>query len=525
MNPKSLAHDLLALREHDPTWLLAGSLKGLEKESLRVSKEGTIAQTSHPHALGSALTHPLVTTDYSEAQLELITEPHTTPMALMVQLDELHRWVYQNLEHHEILWATSMPCLLKGEASVRIGEYGTSNAGIMKTVYRRGLGYRYGRIMQAISGVHYNYSLPQAYWTWRQARSGELSDPVAYRSEGYFGTLRNLQRIGWLVPYLFGASPAICESFLDGKPTTLEYFGYGTYYESFATSLRLGDIGYQNTKEGRVGVRVSYDTLEDYTASLERAISQPSAAYEQIGVCVDGEWRQLNANLLQIENEYYSSVRAKVPLQRLEKPVRALRTRGVQYIELRSVDVNAFEPLGISIEQLYFLETLALYATLVESPAIGDLELRMINNNFFLVAHSGRDPDLALSRPHGKNRLRDWAEELLSDMAEVAAVLDMAYRTDLYSTVVARQLPKVHDAGLLPSTRMLEIMRSREESFFEFALGQSRLHARYFLARPLGAGKQAHFAQEAARSRQLQADLEAMPQAPFGEFLASYFAQ
>ncbi|MGF1548608.1 MAG: glutamate--cysteine ligase [Thiotrichales bacterium] len=525
MNPQSFAQDLLALREHDPTGLLAGSLKGLEKESLRVTQGGTISPTAHPAALGSALTHPLITTDYSEAQLELITEPHTTPMAVMVQLDELHRWVYQNLEHQEILWATSMPCLLQGEASVRIGEYGHSNAGLMKTVYRRGLGHRYGRIMQAISGVHYNYSLPQDYWRWRQNRAGDVRDPVAYRSDGYMGTLRNLQRIGWLVPYLFGASPAICESFLDGKSTTLEYFGNGTYYESFATSLRLGDIGYQNTKEGRVGVRVSYDSLDDYIASLDWAISQPCAAYQDMGVCVEGDWRQLNANLLQIENEYYSSVRAKVPLQRLEKPVRALRARGVQYIELRSVDVNAFEPLGISIEQLYFLETLALYATVLESPKIEALEREMINNNFFLVAHSGRDHDLVLSRPHGKDRLRDWAEELLSDLSEVAAVLDQAYRTDLYSTVVARQLPKVHDANLLPSARMLELMRERQESFFEFALSQSRLHARYFNARPLSAAKQERFAQDALRSRQLQADLEAMPQARFDEFLAAYFAQ
>ncbi len=519
------AKELAALREHDPAWLLAGSLKGLEKESLRVSKEGVIAQTPHPRGLGSALTHPLITTDYSEAQLELITEPHTTPAAMMTQLDQLHRWVYQNLENQEILWATSMPCMLQGEASVRIGEYGSSNAGFMKTVYRRGLGYRYGRIMQAISGVHFNYSLPDNYWTWRQARAGDQGDLNAFRSDAYMGTLRNLQRTGWLVPYLFGASPAICESFLDGKSTTLEYFGRGTYYEPFATSLRLGDIGYQNSKEGRRGVHILYDSLDSYAESLESAIQTPCPEYAKIGVFVGGEWRQLNANLLQIENEYYSSVRAKTPLQGLEKPVRALRRRGVKYIELRSVDVNAFDPLGVSVEQLYFLEVLTLHAALSESPRIDETELKMINNNFFLVAHCGRDPSLSLSRPRGKDRLRDWAEELLGELAEVAAVLDEAYFTDLYSTVVVKQLRKVYDPQLLPSSRMLELMRAREQSFFEFALSQSRMHARYFAARPLKAERQAQFAAEAARSLERQAELEAQPQEPFGEFLARYFAQ
>jgi len=322
---------------------------GLEKESLRVAVNGGIAQTAHPAALGSALTHPSITTDYSEALLEFVTPPFHHFCDTLGFLDDTHRYVYSQLDN-EILWASSMPCVVEGDASIPIAQYGSSNAGLMKTAYRRGLGHRYGRMMQAIAGVHFNYSYPEAFWEMLQTVVGNQEDLQTFISESYIGMVRNLQRYGWLVPYLFGASPAICASFLGASPTSLKKWREFSYYAPYATSLRMGDIGYQNDKEGEAGIRVNYNSLQGYVDSLQTAISTPYPEYAEIEMVRDGEWQQLNSNTLQIENEYYSSVRPKQILQGEEKPSLALARRGVAYLELRSLDVNAYEPLGISEE-------------------------------------------------------------------------------------------------------------------------------------------------------------------------------
>ncbi len=511
------------LRGQVPAEIIRESLIGIEKESLRVSLDGHIAQTPHPTGLGSALTHPHVTTDYAEAQLELITSPQRSIKMVLKQLDDLHRWVYANLEH-EFLWVTSMPCIIDGEESVRIAQYGDSNLGKMKTVYRRGLGYRYGKLMQVISGVHFNYSLPDTFWqAWRD-HLGSDEPLIWFRSEQYMAMLRNLQRMGWLIPYLFGASPAVCESFLNHQPTTLEYLGRNTYYEPFATSLRLGDIGYQNSKEGMTGVLINYDNLKRYIGSLENATETPCPQYAQIGVEVDGEYRQLNDHQLQIENEYYSSVRPKTVLKSLEKPVRAMESRGIDYVELRSVDVNAFDPLGISESQLYFLEAFMILAVLQPSPPIQTSERFMIDNNINLAAHWGRDPELILGRPEGNTTLRDWASQILHQLEPVCDWLDQNLPGAPYTTAWREQCAKIEHPELIPSTQIIEQLRQNKESFFEFAKRQSQQTADYFRTRPLDPDQQQRFAAEARRSRERQSQLEQADRQPFAKFLETYFA-
>lgn len=513
------------MRDAGAPALLRDSRIGIEKESLRVSQSGVIAQTQHPSAFGAALTHPHVTTDYGEALTELITRPHRSISDVMQELDELHRWIYSHLGD-EIFWATSMPCILRGEESIRIAEYGPSNLGMMKTVYRRGLGYRYGLMMQVIAGVHFNYSFSEELWQCLYDASDRSQRFQGFRSESYMAMLRNLKCFGWLVPYLFGASPAICESFLKGSPTTLEYFGHGTYFESFATSLRLGDIGYQNRREEETGVDIDFSSLPGYVATLEKAIETSFPRYEAIGVNENGYWKQLNTNLLQIENEYYCTVRPKVVLNGLEKPVRALASRGVEYLELRSIDLNAFDPLGVNEQQLYFLEALMVYA-LLQPPIPLDRETeRMVENNLLLVAHNGRDRDLTLMRRDGKIRLRDWANRILYDMQEICTWLDENSPTGRdYSLALKQQQDKVAGLVEIPSTQMLQIMRDNHESFFDFAMRQSKQVARHFRERPLSKVKQAHYDALAAQSKEKFEQINAEPQIPFEEFLRRYFSQ
>lgn len=503
---------------------LAGGLIGLEKESLRVAPDGSIAQTPHPAVLGAALTHPWITTDYSEALLEFITPPFSDSLEALRFLRDTQQFVYHQLGE-EFLWATSMPCVVSGESSIPIAQYGNSNAGLMKTVYRRGLGHRYGRMMQVIAGVHFNYSVPEAFWPVYRELEGDRRALPEFISASYFGMIRNLQRYGWLIPYLFGASPAVCASFLGSLETRMPRFDPHTYYEPFATSLRMGDIGYQNSREDKAGVKASYDSLEAYVASLTKAIETPCPEYAKLGVVVDGVYEQLNTNLLQIENEYYSTIRPKQILQPMEKPSLALKRRGVQYVELRSLDVNAFDPLGVNEEQLRFLEIFLLFCLLADSSAVSHEERREIDHNQSAAAHRGRDPELRLIRGGRELHLRDWARDLLADMTGIAEILEAGHPERGYGASLARQMEIALDPDRTPSARMLREMRENGEGFHQFAKRMSRKHQKYFKSLPQDAALNARFEAQARESLETQRELEAAPQRPFEQYLADYFAQ
>ena len=504
--------------------LLRNSLIGVEKETLRVNKQGGIAQTAHPAELGSSLTNPYITTDYSEALTEFITPPFREVREVLDFLRDAQQYVYQCLED-EYLWATSMPCVVAGEESIRIAEYGRSNAGMMKHIYRRGLGYRYGRVMQSIAGVHFNYSFPIEFWEIYAELEGNALPMQDFISESYMALIRNLQRFGWLIPYLFGASPAICKSFLGAEPTSLEEFDENSYYQPYATSLRMGDIGYQNNRENEHGIKACYDSLRGYVDSLSCAIGTPCPEYQKIGVLVDGEYRQLNANILQIENEYYSTIRPKQIPKGNERPTLALSRRGIAYVELRSLDVNAFDPLGINERQLYFLECFLLFCLLHESPVISLDERRAIDDNELRAAHRGREPDLKLNRVHESLTLRDWAGELLEEMQPVCQLLDLGREDQPYCRALQAQQRKVQDPELTPSARMLAEMRDREESFYRFASRMSQIHEHFFRNLPLSEAKQRFFAELAVKSLEDQAALEAADEISFEQYLQRYYAQ
>jgi len=503
---------------------LSQSRIGIEKESLRAAETGGISQTPHPQSLGSPLTNPYITTDFSEAMMELITPPCDSVEQALDFLNDLQVFVYSHLRE-EILWATSMPCVVESGDSIPIAQYGKSNAGMMKTVYRRGLGYRYGRTMQVIAGVHFNYSFSQGFWALYQDIEKDKQQRQTFISNRYMCLVRNMLRYGWLIPYLFGASPAVCKSFLHGKPSLLSTFNENTVFEPYATSLRMGDIGYTNNKESMAGIKANYDSLDAYIESLKCAIETPFDEYEKIGVKVDGEYRQLNANILQIENEYYSTVRPKQVLRDNEKPSNALQQRGIEYVEIRSIDVNAFDPLGINEEQLRFLEIFVLFCLLQESQVLSPDEVNEIDMNLVQVAHMGREPDIGLSCNDESIELKQWASELLAAMQGTAQILDDAHDSMAYTGSLASQLECVLDPARTTSARMLNEMQKNSEGFFHFARRKSLEHYKYFNTLSLAEDRQGHFEQAAAESIAQQHRIEAENNTDFDEFLRQYFAQ
>jgi glutamate--cysteine ligase len=502
--------------------VLQGGAKGIEKESLRVTTDGEISSRPHPAALGSALTHRWITTDFSEALVELVTPPFHHSWETLQFLCDLHQFVYGRIDD-EMLWATSMPCAVRDDASIPIATYGSSNSGRMKHVYRRGLSYRYGRVMQAISGVHFNYSLPESFWPVYRAVECAGNGERDFRNNAHFDLLRNYRRFGWIVLYLFGASPAICKSFLRGRATSLDEWDPWTVYGPWSTTLRMSDVGYRNANQA--GVHVCNNSLEAYVAGLDRAIRTPFAPYEEIGVKADGEWRQLNSNILQIENEYYGFIRPKQPTRSGERPTRALTSRGVAYVEVRSLDVSPLDPVGVSQNEMRFLEAFLLFCLLTESPPMDDAEAGACDANHVLVALRGREPGLALTISGRTLAVADWGREIIGQLQPICELLDTDQTECSYQASLQLQMDKMLDSSATPSARLIEAMGERETSFFEFARDLSRRYRTYFLELPpMPPERLCSFQEEAEESHRRQEKIETADDITFDEFLRRYYA-
>jgi glutamate--cysteine ligase len=502
--------------------VLRGGRKGVEKESLRVTPAGDIAQTPHPAALGAPLTNDNITTDFSESLIELVTPPFQQTWELLQYLCDVHQFVYRHL-NDEMLWSTSMPCALQGEQSIPLAQFGSSNVGRMKTVYRNGLGLRYGRIMQAISGVHFNYSFSSYLWDVLEHVNESKQIRQDFISDQYFGVLRNYRRYGWLVPYLFGTSPAVSTSFFAGRDHSLPLLDAETAYEPHATSLRMSDIGYRNKNQATVSVSVN--SLDEYVRDLSRAIGTPYPPYEKIGVKVDGQYLQLNANVLQIENEYYSYIRPKRIARSGERPTKALRRAGVEYVEVRALDVSAFDPVGVNQNKLRFLEAFLALCLLRDSEPISRGEQEALDANHLVVARRGREPGLLLNRDGRDYPMREWARELLDSMQGLCEMLDHGEPQHPYRAALEQQRAKIEEVERTPSARLLAEMRQSGESFFQLALRMSKLHKDYFLGLyPPNERRLAEFAAAADESHRAQRQIEAADTVDFDTYLAHYLA-
>ncbi len=514
---------LLAKPEHRA---VLGGLRGIERETLRVEPNGHLAATPHPAALGSALTHPQITTDYAETLLEFITPAESDIATTLEKLDGIHRYAYSKLGS-ELLWSQSMPCQLPGEADIEIAWYGQSNLGMLKHVYRRGLALRYGKAMQCIAGIHYNYSLNEDLWKVLADHEAEAGakrlSAMAYQSERYLATIRNFRRYSWLLMYLFGASPVLAASFLRGRPHKLEQLSEDTLYLPYATSLRMSDLGYQN--DAQSGLSPHENCLDSYVAALTKAVNQPYEPYAKLGTKnAAGEWTQLSTNVLQIENEYYSTIRPKRVIRTAERPIQALCARGVQYIEVRCMDVDPFEPVGISVATGRFLDAFLLFCALEESDAISSEQGLRYTENFALTVKEGRRPGLMLNDGERDLTLQAWGTQLLARIAPVAALLDAQRGDQAHADALALAAAKLANPDLTPSAKVLAALRANGKSFAAFGLTQSEKHAAYFRSHAPSAQEAAYFDALATASLAEQADMEAAPQSNFDDYVAAYRA-
>ncbi|CAN5409028.1 glutamate--cysteine ligase [soil metagenome] len=482
--------------------------RGVEKESLRSLPEGGLALTPHPAALGSALTHPHITTDFSESQLEFVTGVHPSAQACVDELTQIHQFSYHAMRElgDEMMWVSSMPCGLPTDETIPIGRYGSSNVGRAKSVYRMGLGHRYGRRMQTISGIHYNWSMP------------------GISTEAYFGLIRNFRRHSFLLLYLFGASPALCSSFTAGRDHELQPLNGHTHHMPHGTSLRMGRLGYQS--DAQASLSVSYNSLESYAASLQEALTRPYQPYEAVGIRnPGGDYNQLATSLLQIENEFYGTIRPKRVIFPGERPLHALRERGVEYVEVRCMDLDPFEPVGISAQTMQFLDLFLLHCLLADSPPDTPTEIAALARNQQRVAARGREPGLRLERFDAAPTLVEWGGELLDALAPIAERLDALHGGSGYREALASALDTMGNADKAPSARVLAVMaRDFDSSFVAFTRAQSVQTRNALLGLPFAAETQARFAEMTKVSVDAQKHIEANDSLPFEIYRQQYLS-
>ncbi|WP_180187166.1 glutamate--cysteine ligase [Acinetobacter sp. YH01012] len=521
--PEPNAQDVL------PTWvdaaLLQGMLRGIERESLRMQSDGFLSQQAHPQALGSALTHPHITTDYSEALMEFITPPQSSIQHALDYLRDIHSVVHQHLGEGEKLWPLSMPCMLdETDDGIPLAQYGSSNIGRFKTLYRRGLGVRYGRRMQTISGVHYNLSFPEhLFAALQQHESDEQLKALSlqdYRSHRYLGLIRNFIRLTPLVMFLVGASPSVCQCFMTGREHHLLPLLRGTLYLPYATALRMGNFGYQNSAQKKLGIH--YNDLTGYLDGLQKAVKTPYLPFSRLGLDdATGEPIQINDHVLQIENEYYSLVRPKQVPQEGETPSQALANRGIGYVELRAVDVNPYSPIGIDEHTAGFLEVLALYCLLQDSPALLDAEQSIIEKNQAEVVNRGRAPNAHIQEGDVKTPIEVWGQQYVTAMQPLAVLLDQSYATQLYSQALERMMARLHEVDETLSAHMIADT-IRHGGTWGFGSYMAQQHAHAYEQHTLRPETQTYFDEIAVQSIQQQQQLEQAQGLSFADYVAQY---
>ncbi|WP_234418455.1 glutamate--cysteine ligase [Dongshaea marina] len=502
---------------------LRGIRRGIERETLRVTPDAHLAQSHHPATLGSALTHANITTDYSESLLEFITPVSDCTEILLNQLSDIHHQVTKQLDG-ELLWPMSMPCIVEDDAGIPLAQYGSSNIGKMKTLYREGLRNRYGSRMQVIAGVHYNFSMPDRFWSLLQKLNNNQQPLQDFISDSYMGLIRNFYRYGWLIPYLFGASPSICRSFVEGREQELpfESYGNGTLFLPHATALRMSRLGYTSTAQSKLDI--CHNSLRGYIRSLQQAACCKEPEFSAIGLYnKDGKRLQLNDNILQIENELYAPIRPKRTTKPGETPLEALHSRGIEYIEVRSLDINPFNPLGIGEEEIRFLDEFLIWCLLTPSAPLTQSETTANRSNFEKVVLEGRKSGLELELNGQSIGLQDWAKEIFNQLKPIAQLLDKSVCRDAYLKSWQQQLNKIEEPELTPSALLLAEFKRRGGKMTELAMELAQEYRQDLLNRDYGYFDANYFNEERERSLQQQRQIEATDNISFEAFLENYF--
>jgi len=448
---------------------------GLERESIRIDSRGNISRFPHPKLFGSPLTHPYINTDFGEQQLEWNTPPKTSFRSAQKFLEDLlHFSLKKNPK--ELFWPFSMPPSLH---DIQIAQYGSSHAGRRKEIYREGLRERYGMNLQMISGVHFNFSFDLPFWK-KLHRYETSSLPLQEFINGkYLGLIRNFLREGWLLTYLFGASPAMDRSYTD-LPKGFQKVGEA-FVGPHTTSIRTSHLGYYSRVQNQLAI--SLNSLDEYIEEMQIATSTPMEEYLMIP-------SQLNNYILQTENEHYSRIRPKANPREGESALEALQRRGIEYIEVRAIDLDPFDPIGITTEQIDFLYCFLLYCMNKKSPPLSKQCQICLTYNQNKVALEGRRKGLIL-REKKDSSLEKWSTKIFKSMEPIAKILGKEKNLKL-------QKAKVKNVSLTPSALIEK--RLTNSTYRHLGVELAKSHKKNLLSATLTSKQLKHFEKQASDS-------------------------
>ena len=394
--------------------------RGIEKESLRVKSNAQLSQSNHPKGLGSPLTNKFITTDFSEALIELVTPTFNSVDEVYEFLLDLHIFTANAMESDEVLWSNSMPCYIGDESEIRIAEYGSSNIGKLKNIYRKGLRVRYGSIMQCVAGIHYNFSIDNDSL---RLFTKDLNKET--KSDIYLGLIRNFKRNFWFLLYFFGASPIFDKSFVSGRNHSIKNTNKSDLYDEYATSLRMSEVGYQSYHQKALDIK--YNSLDSFIESLKKGIFEEYEVFESLGLYDENnERQQISSGILQIENELYDSIRPKRKGASETRPIELLSDKGIEYVEVRGIDLSPNTLTGISKSEMRLLDVFLIHCLISESESVSQSEYDEMNKNYVTAIHSGSDLDQKLSfngsEKSVRNKISNISDELLMIAKELNSV-------------------------------------------------------------------------------------------------------
>jgi glutamate--cysteine ligase len=293
--------------------------------------------------------------------------------------------------------------------------------------------------------------------------------------------------------------------------------GKGTLYLPYATSLRLSDLGYTN--KSQASLNISHSSLHEYLVSVRKALATKESTFADLGVKVGDEYRQLNDHVLQLENELYAPIRPKRTPRAGERALVALERRGIDYIELRTLDINPFTPFGVEIQQLRFLDLFLVWCLLRPSPMLEPAEIERNRQNMSCVALEGRRPGLQLLTVQGEQPLREWGDQLFDELQMVAQLLDRANGRVHYQLALQAQREKLADPDKTLSAQLLTHLLQNNLDSAEFGRQQAELFRQQLRDAPLQYWEANYFTDEAQASLLRQQELEADDHLPFADFL------
>ncbi|MFL2714889.1 MAG: glutamate--cysteine ligase [Gammaproteobacteria bacterium] len=441
--------------------------RGIEKEFFRVDKKGFISKRSHPKSLGSALKNKYITTDFSEAQVELVTPTFEDVDELYDFLYSLHVFVANNIEGDEMLWPFSMPPKIKDESEINIGYYHQSGEGLLKHVYRRGLKVRYGATMQCVSGMHYNFSINQSSFSTLINSTDQKSI-----NEAYLGLMRNFKRIFWFVLSEFGQTNVVDKSFVKNRNHSLNELNKNDLYLENATSLRMSEIGYQS--EAQKSLDIKYNSLSGFLQKIKDAITVPFEDYKKKGLLdSNGEYHQISDGIIQIENEYYDSIRPKRSASNNLRPYDLLKDFGIEYLEIRGVDISPSDITGMSKHHIRFLDLILIYCLISPSPKMTSKEKNEIDSNERVSIYEGKSKSSKININGNKVSIKNARKDIFENLKNIA---DFMNDRDLFHAAINHvtklpkgELPKVsfHKDGIEKSKSNLSELKSSEGKYID----------------------------------------------------------